>query len=126
MSKADVNRRRYHERKDQGLCPLCGCARDIEGGNICSRCLAFRRRDYANRRAKQTMEKRIADNERIAKCTRARQRRYREQGLCGQCGRPSPDHWLCERCRERQSLNAKRRAKEGTKKKEWEAQHEDA
>ena len=78
---AEYSSERYHERREAGLCVLCG--EPASEGWLCDPCRAdhnaARRSKYAERRA---------------------------AGLCVQCGEPSPDY-LCEPHKEVQ--NARRR-----------------
>ena len=61
-------RRRYHERRDAGLCVRCGEREPVEGSPSCERC-------HEARNARE----------------RAQWNARRAAGLCGACGEPAPD-----------------------------------
>ena len=61
-------RRRYHERRDAGLCVRCGEREPVGGGPSCERC----------HEARNARDRALWDARRAT-------------GLCGACGEPAPD-----------------------------------
>lgn len=84
-------KRLYHTRLMQGLCPGCGCRRDIEGIQ-CSKCRAANNKSRAN-----------IPSELKNKYQNDYLKRNRKRGLCPRCGGRREDDCFvyCGKCREK-------------------------
>ena len=77
----------YAARREAGLCPVCGGARDVPGRKTCEKCLMRKRRQTAIKKA-------VASEHR-----REQRQKNRAEGLC-RCGRPvTPGYQTCVQCR---------------------------
>lgn len=73
-----ASKRLYHERRDWGVCTVCGKPKkNGETTIICAKCTQYR------------TEYRDQNRQHINELARARRQRYREQGLCIYCGKPA-------------------------------------
>lgn len=88
----------YQNRKAAGLCPFCGGKRENPRKSLCEKCLAYHRAYYRSRRERMTKDEKQQENARKLVSTKRLKASRRAQGLCVQCGAPSPVHWLCEVC----------------------------
>lgn len=86
--------RLYYRRKIAGLCPECGAEIDDKKFKLCSGCRKIGRLLYKIKRSEQTTEEREAFNKKRREYLWAKH----EQGICIDCGAPSPVHWRCDAC----------------------------
>lgn len=89
--------RLYYRRKIAGLCPECGAEIDDKKFKLCSGCRKIGRLLYKIKRSEQTTEEREAFNKKRREYMWAKH----EQGICIDCGAPSPVHWRCDACSKR-------------------------
>lgn len=89
--------RLYYRRKSAGLCPECGAEIDDKKFKLCSGCRKIARFLYKIKKSSQTQEDREAFNKKRREYLWAKH----EQGICIDCGAPSPIHWRCDACNKR-------------------------
>jgi len=89
---ASSHRKKYHERKEQGLCVRCGKRQFESGRTVCMICLNKKRKyDQESRERKGII---IPRNERVA------------NGLCYTCGKPlNRDGRICVSCADKMTRN---------------------
>jgi len=92
VQSASSHRKKYHERKEQGLCVRCGKRQFVSGRTLCTICICKRKRyEQENRERKGII---IPRNERVA------------NGLCYTCGNPlDRDGRICVSCSDRMTRN---------------------
>lgn len=95
-NRAEDKRLLRKERRESGLCPNCGAARDVEGRLQCSKCLEKKRNVRSNRTQEQ-----INHHNRVNVNCKRRLYNYRlEHRLCPNCGGKRTDGFIyCDKCR---------------------------
>ncbi len=89
---ASSHRKRYHEKKEQGLCVRCGKRKFESGRTLCTICLYKKQRYEQESRERKGIE--IPRSERVA------------NGLCYTCGNPlDRDGRICVSCAEKMTRN---------------------
>lgn len=87
----------YHKRLEAGLCPKCGGDREDKRFKTCEICRKIDRVVQRVKLMRRTPEQREEYNKKRREALQAKH----EQGICIDCGAPSPVHWRCDACNKR-------------------------
>lgn len=100
---------RYKQKKDTGICVMCGKVPATPGRTYCAKC-AEQRKKYYYVPTPETAEK---YRETARTYNKARYERRKAAGLCTRCGAPAaPGKTNCEECLRNMRENMRRRREE--------------